>query len=278
MKKIRMIGFDLDGTLLDSKKRLSQENIEALAAAAKRGVIILPATGRPESGVPKEVLEIPGVRYLLSSNGARIVDLTTKELLYGSPINAAQSIHLARRLHVLAPGLWELYDQGNCYVDKATYHVIEHPDMTPQRRDYILATRIFTENLLEHIEKNQIAADKFQVFYPTKEEGQRMLEALQKEPGLAISCSTTFNWEINAENSGKGNGLLALGKLLGIQQEEILVLGDSKNDWNMLQMAGYPVVMENADDATKALGKFITRSNDQNGVAYAIKKFVLGND
>ena len=79
---IKMIGLDLDGTLLNSEKVFTDYSKEVLGEAIRQGVIVLPATGRPLTGIPKEVLEFPGIRYALTSNGARVVDLKENKVLY----------------------------------------------------------------------------------------------------------------------------------------------------------------------------------------------------
>lgn len=81
MTKIKMIGLDLDGTLLTSRKELTPYTKEILAAAIREGVIVLAATGRPYSGIPQEIQTFPGIRYALTSNGARIIDTKTGEVL-----------------------------------------------------------------------------------------------------------------------------------------------------------------------------------------------------
>ena len=74
-QNIKMIGLDLDGTLLDSNKVFSDYSRQVIAEALRRGVVVLPATGRPASGIPREVMEFPGIRYALTSNGARVLDM-----------------------------------------------------------------------------------------------------------------------------------------------------------------------------------------------------------
>ncbi len=74
MSKIKMIGLDLDGTLLNTKKELTDYTKEVLARAIDQGVVVLTATGRPYTGIPEELREFPGMRYALTSNGARIMD------------------------------------------------------------------------------------------------------------------------------------------------------------------------------------------------------------
>ena len=74
-RNIKMIGFDLDGTLLNSNKEISDYTRDVMREAVKQGVIILPATGRPLTGIPKPVMALPGIRYAVTANGARVVDV-----------------------------------------------------------------------------------------------------------------------------------------------------------------------------------------------------------
>ena len=98
-------------------------------------------------------------------------------------------------------------------------------------------------------------------------------------PNLSICHATPFNIEIIPAGTGKGNRAgRQLGKILGIKREEIMACGDAPNDWNMLEMAGLPVVMANADEETKKKAAFITKSNEEDGVAYAVEQFVLKNE
>ena len=78
---IKMIGLDLDGTVLTTDKKMTPYTREVLQKAIEAGVVVLPATGRPISAISKEFLDIPGVRYALTSNGARILDLDTGQVL-----------------------------------------------------------------------------------------------------------------------------------------------------------------------------------------------------
>ncbi|MGI6071130.1 MAG: Cof-type HAD-IIB family hydrolase [Blautia sp.] len=274
-KKIRMIGFDLDGTILDSKKRLSKENIEAVTQAVEQGVIVLPATGRPQAGVPKEVLAIPGVRYLLASNGTRIIDLTTDEVIYQMCMDHELTMRLARSFAQVTDGMWELYAEGKCFVNEETYHFVDHPAMTAEMIQYLSSTRTYVKDLLGNMEATKACAEKFQTFYENEERLERTMEILDREPEVVVTSSSPYNLEINSKKAGKGNGLLALGKILGIEKEEIMAIGDSSNDWDMLEKVGMPVVMENSDAKTKKLAKYIARSNDENGVAHVIRKFIL---
>lgn len=275
MNKIRMIGLDLDGTVFNNNKEITLRTRQAMEAAIRQGVVVLPATGRPRSGLPEEFLKIPGVRYALTANGGRIVDLQTEQPIYECLIPWEMTQEIIEELDACKDGSWEVYYDGVCYVDKDAYTFVQHPDMTPAMIEYIKKSRIFKPDLREHMRKNKIGVEKLHMVFPNTEKRNRMMEQLKRHKDLDISFATSFNLEIIYAKSGKGNGLLELGKILGIKQEEIMACGDAPNDWDMLKKAGVAVVMDNADEETKKLASFVTKSNEEDGVAYAIEKFVL---
>ena len=105
MKAIQIVAFDLDGTLLDSDKNISERNIRALARCAEKGIYVVPTTGRPTDGVPKRIRELPGVRYAITTNGGAIVDLETGEQLMActlSPQKAVELLEITREFDVMA--------------------------------------------------------------------------------------------------------------------------------------------------------------------------------
>ena len=85
MKKIKMIGLDLDGTLLNSKKEVTDHTKSVLEEAIAQGIIVLVATGRPLTGIPGQVRAIQGMQYALTTNGARIYDLIHEKTILSHP-------------------------------------------------------------------------------------------------------------------------------------------------------------------------------------------------
>ncbi len=126
------------------------------------------------------------------------------------------------------------------------------------------------------MERENRAMDKAQGLFADMGERGRAWEELEAVGGLALVGSLGYNIEINAAGVNKGRGLLELGVLLGIRREEIMVCGDGDNDVSMLEEAGFGVAMGNAEEQVKAVADYITCSNDDEGVARAIEKFVLG--
>lgn len=275
-KKIRMIGLDLDGTVFNDAKVITAHTKAVLEEAIREGVVVLPATGRPECGLPEEFLQIPGVRYAVTSNGARVIDVVSQKAVYEQLIPCETALRAIRLMKTWENCVWEVYFEGKVMVEADEYRFLNHPDMTPALKEYMHKSRIPQKNLLEKMIKERINPEKIHmVFEDTAHRNRRMEELTQLFPEFEVSNATTFNIEINSIKAGKGTALVELAKLLGISREEIMACGDATNDWNMLKMAGFPVVMANGDAETKKLAAFVTRSNEEDGVAYAIEHFVL---
>ncbi len=275
-KNIRMIGLDLDGTVFDWEKRIRPHTRETIQKAIDQGVLVLPATGRPECGLPEQFMSIPGVRYAVTSNGARVVEYPSGKTVYEELIpwqRALDVLHTMRQWNISS---WEVYYGGKTYVEESEYKFVFHDNMSQGMRDYILRTRIPVKDLIGKIEREQICMEKLHMLFDDTDQRDRIMEQVKQQyPDLAVCYATCFNLEINSGKSGKGIALLKLGEQLGISREEIMACGDAPNDWNMLEQVGFPVVMENGDEETKKKAAFITRSNEEDGVAYAIEQFVL---
>lgn len=125
MHKIKMIGLDLDGTLLNENKELTPYTAEVLKKAMEQGVHIVISTGRPITGVPKELIEFPGMRYVISSNGGRILDLFEGKVLYENPVpheTAEKVLKIVSEYETLR----EIYFDGQGYVQQDELDNIHH--------------------------------------------------------------------------------------------------------------------------------------------------------
>ncbi len=273
-KTIKMIGFDLDGTLLTDDKKITVYTQQVLNEAIQRGIVVLPATGRPTTGLPKELLECPGIQYALTANGARIVDIATKTTLYESLISPQKAIQI---LDVFEKydAIPEIYYDGIGYTNEALlgniFEYFEHPSMA----QYILDTRVRIPSIREKILQSNRYLDKVQAMFRHSSERESALGQLQLIADIEITGALKNNLEINHRGVNKGKGLLELGKILGIKKEEIMCFGDGANDIEMLKEVGYGVAMENAKDDVKLVADYITTSNNEEGVAKAIRELVL---
>lgn len=273
-RTIRMIGVDLDGTLLNSEKQLTDYTKEVLKKAIEQEIAVVVATGRPFSGVPDELKHFPGMRYALTANGARILDMQKQKVVYENLLSgeiAEKVIDILKRHHAIH----EFFVDGVGYMNedglKNVYAYFEDPHMA----EYLQSTRIPVKDVKEKLQTMKCEVDKLQGIFRNQKDKQEALEELNTLSGIVVTAAMDNNLEINKEGTNKGLGLLQLGKSLGISREEIMACGDGGNDVEMLKEVGFAIAMANAYDPVKTAADFVTVSNDEDGVAKAIERFVL---
>lgn len=278
MQKIKLIGLDLDGTLLNEKKELTPYTAKVLTEAIEQGVHVVVSTGRPVTGVPNELLEFPGMRYVISSNGGRIIDIQEGKLLYDHPVpheTAEKVLKIVSEYEALR----EIYFEGQGYVQQDELDNIERYIKKRPVRDYVLSTRKPVKDIWEKMNEMQgKGVDKVHALFANLEDVEKARVRIEELNEVIVSGSLGSNLEMNALGVHKGNGLLILGELLGITREEIMACGDGGNDLEMLKTVGFGVAMENATEEVKAAADYITCSNEEDGVAKAIEKFVLNKE
>ena len=269
-----MIGFDLDGTLLTTDKILTERTKKALEMAAAQGVILVPATGRPLCGLPKELLELPFIKYAVTANGARILETKTEQVLSEMLI----SVEKAREILDIFSDydtLRDVYYDGIGYSEKEKLVHIQDYVMTKAMGEYILNTRVPVESVEEKFETENRGTDKVQALFRYQTDKQEAWKRIRKVTGVEATGALENNIEVNAEGVHKGMALLKLGEIFGISREEIASFGDGSNDTMMLKTVGMGVAMANAMPEVKAAADRLTDSNDEEGVARFIEKYIL---
>ncbi|MDN0044845.1 Cof-type HAD-IIB family hydrolase [Mediterraneibacter glycyrrhizinilyticus] len=272
--KIKMIGLDLDGTLLTDKKELTARTKAVISRTLSQGIVVLVATGRPWMGIPEELRNFPGMRYALTSNGARVIDTQEERVIEEhllSPELALQALEICGKYDTLQ----EVYFDGQGYAPADKMAVVERYHRNPSMCEYMRNTRIPVDNIAELVKEENRGLDKVQALFADMEERTQAWRELREVSGLELVGSLRYNIEINTAGVNKGTGLVNLGKVLGIKREEIMAFGDGDNDIVMLKEVGIGVAMANAEDKVKETADYITLSNEEDGVAEAIEKLVL---
>lgn len=273
-RRIKMIGLDLDGTVLTEKKKITDRTREIISTAISRGVTVLFATGRPWMGISEVLMDFPGMRYALTSNGARIIDIQQGSVIEEhllSPELAQKALEICSKYDTLQ----EVYFDGQGYAPAEKMAVVEKYHRNPSMCDYMRKTRRPVNDIQELVRTENRGLDKVQALFSDMEERSLAWKELKKETGLELVGSLQYNIEINASGVNKGTGLVNLGRMLGITRDEIMACGDGDNDILMLKEVGFGVAMANAEDLVKEAADYITLSNEEDGVAEAIEKFVL---
>lgn len=275
MYKIGLIALDLDGTLLDSRKNLSQENLAALQRAADLNIQIVPTTGRFYMGMPEKIRNLSFVRYAITINGAEVLDVKTGEVIYRAELPYLQAIKIMELLDTL-PVIYDCYMDGAGWMTAALKEKIDDMVDDPHYVKMLHELRQSVPELKAFLRQRGQNVQKVQFFTRDMALRERLLEELPKLfPGIVVSSSNPQNVEINHVDANKGRAVLALAEHLGLQRAHTMAFGDGLNDLSMIRDAGIGVAMENACGEVLSAADYVTAHNDAHGVAKGIEKYVF---
>lgn len=269
-RKIELIVTDLDGTLLDSKSQLSDRNVTVLKQAMEQGVRVMLATGKTYPSAKDIIARLGLTTPGIFSQGLAIYtaagSVTHQETL--DPVVARQVITFAedRGFNVVAyAGTRILTRSLFPYAEKL--HTQYHEPM-PEGIGGL-------QNILDEMAVNKLII--------MRQGEPRRIKALrwQLEKQLdgrarLLQSSLKDMLEVLPSGGSKGAAMRVVAKEMGVSLANILAIGDGENDVEMVQMAGLGVAVSNADDHLKAVADEIVASNDEDGVAEAVERFVLG--
>lgn len=271
---IRIIGLDLDGTVLTRKKELTAANRAALQEAAENGIYIVPVTGRPLSGVPEQIMDLPFIRYVITSNGAVTTDRSSGNVIRERYMTA----ETAHRTLVAAEGegiIREYFAEGFGFHDAGTRKLLwKRFEGTPVLQ-YLKKSRVQVEDLYGGLGGRGRGIENISIMCPTPEEKARVLERVKEIEGIRIIYPWPTDLEITSEKADKGEALLSLAGLLGLSKEEVMAMGDGNNDLGLMNAAGLSVAMGNSSREVLEAADHVTEDNEHDGVAAAIKRYVL---
>ena len=264
----KLIALDLDGTLKNSENKITPKTKEALIKAQQQGVKVVLASGRPTPGLRHEAKELELDKYegyLLSFNGAHVSDYKTKETIYEQTLTieeAKKAYDRAKEYHLACM----TYENDVVVTeDESDEYVIVEGNINDIS---VKKIESFKDNLKDPIHK---------VLLTGKPDFVASIVEEFKEPfgdSLSIYRSAPFFIEVMAQGIDKAASLDRLAKSLGIKQEEVMAFGDGYNDLSMIEYAGMGISMANGVDGVKERANFITLSNDEDGIAYALEKFL----
>ncbi|SHH28933.1 Cof-type HAD-IIB family hydrolase [Clostridium grantii] len=271
--KYKLICIDMDGTLLNDDKVISEENKLVLKEAHDKGVHISVCTGRLFTSA-RNFSEMIGVKTpIIASNGAYIREKDEEKVIYKKilPKETCRKIY-------------EIMRNFDVYKFFNTFDIVASEGDFP---DWYTYTR-FNEGLSEEQKvKLEVYSDfddfiesqdemlKFVAVSKDIEELNKARKALSVLDDIEIVSSAPLNFEINAKGVSKGDAAEQLAKIYGLDRNEVICIGDSGNDLSMIKYAGLGIAMGNAEDGIKLNADYITDTNNNDGVAKAIRKFVL---
>lgn len=263
----KLIAIDMDGTLLKENKTISHRTKKAINVACKKDVKIVLASGRPLEGLDPYLEEL-GIKseedYVMSYNGSIVQNAQTKELIFKNILKGSDLSYLYKISKEVGVNI-HAFSKAGC--------------ITPRMSEYsALEGEINGIPVLE-VDYNTVLPDEDIIkimFVDPEEVLEEVIKKLPQElyEKYTVVRSASHFLEFLNKKSSKGTGVKALADHLGIKKEEIICIGDAGNDLDMIEFAGLGVAMGNAFDEVKAVADYITYSNEEDGVAHVIEKFI----
>ncbi|AUS98837.1 haloacid dehalogenase [Clostridium thermosuccinogenes] len=269
----KMIAIDLDGTLLNSEKKISSENKRFIKLAMDMGVKVVICSGRVYRGARMYAREIGSKDPVIACNGAVIKCADTGEILFNNPMSAddcAKVIDICRR-----EGIYFHYYVGDTlYAEK-----MERSALSIWKRNKELPEedRIdvqIADDLIKVLRDSGELPLKVIAICDDKERLAKARAEVERIGSVDVTSSGSNNFEVIKKGNNKGRALEILTERLGIKREELIAIGDNENDAPMIRYAGLGIAMGNAETFIKDMADFVTLTNEQNGVAAAIRRFI----
>lgn len=285
-----IITIDLDGTLINDQHKICDENIQAIQNAQNQGYEVVIATGRAYFDA-KEILKKNNLSlYIIGANGATIHNMAGENLLT-VPMPTG---HVTRNIMQWLEEhqyYYEVFCEDGIYTPSYGREILNTE--LAQERQFRTADRIDVMEVALSKQLGQIgfrqmhgyqdffANDKkifnILVFTFDEEKKKRGIKKFKNIPNLTLVHSSPFNFELEHVDASKGNALVYLAKKLGIDLERSMAVGDSGNDVSMFKVVSDSFAMTNADGDIQKQAKYMTKNNNEQGVAHAIYQFLGKN-
>lgn len=270
---IKLIAIDLDGTLLREDCTISARTKEVLEEAGRQGYLVVPATGRSYRNTRFVMKDFHGISYYINGNGSVISRGDTGEILYFHEMdieNVKRICELAQKYDTYI----ELYAGQDAYTDEKGSQVIRRCGLLEEYCQQLLDTNLFADNFGKFLSTEGVRVGKIHILASDMEEKEKLFKEIDAIPGVHPISVISNNIEVVHGKWSKWNAVLKLAEMTGVSQQEIMAIGDSNNDYEMLLNAGYSVAMGNACQRVKEISSTVTDTNENDGVAKAVEELL----
>ncbi|RXI99874.1 HAD family phosphatase [Anaerobacillus alkaliphilus] len=267
----RLLALDIDGTLLQSNHRLAKQTKEAIEYAKRKGVYVTLATGRSFPSAQKVANALNLETDIITHDGA-FIGSSLESPTFERRLNNDKAFHIV-----------ELLEKHNCHIrvmhekfaigNKIRQKNFLVAKMTVGIGDPVFYPVTFVDSLSNYLLSDPVMPPKIHAFFFHEKDRLAAKEDLIKQiPGIHVTSSSEGGLEIVSEGISKATGLQILGKKLGISLNKMVAIGAYDNDIEMITQVGLGVAMGNAPKYIRDQADWVTRSNNQNGVAYMVKE------
>lgn len=269
-KEIKLIALDLDGTVLTDNNTLSDKVKRSLEKAIQSGIEVVAASGRPYGSMPKNVLEIEGLNYSITSNGAAVHDNSGRRI-HSSLINEEDVISLLKITEEYDL-IFEAFVDGLTYTDsRYTANPLKY-GCSEAYVDYVKASHGHIDNMREFIYNHRRELDSIEIVCTDAKKRAHIRQLIgDSTSGFYITSSSENFIEFMDKSATKGNAVDWLCNHLDINKEHTCACGNADNDADMIEQSGFGAAVENASRLCLDCADIIVPSNNSDGVARLIE-------
>ena len=271
-KNYQLIAFDMDGTLLNNRNRISEATLEAIREAAEAGKHIVIATGRSYGEVAPYRDQFRDIRFAIMESGALVYDfredkVLRREVFPQETVEALIAVSNKEKMQVQAMTMGEsLIEQG--FVEGLEEEGLE------ELKKFVEMCETIVPDVRAELQNRRTGFEKINFYHESKSARAKSLERVKDLP-VEPAFSAVNSLELSPPGVSKGHALRELAEMLGVPIDCTIAVGDSGNDVAMLRAAGLAVAMGNADDELREASDVVVATNEEDGCAEAIRRFLL---
>lgn len=289
----KLIAIDLDGTLLNSYGQVSEKNKEYINKAINNGAEVVIASGRPVSSARSIANEINANNYIICGNGSILYDLQNNQILYNKFIEKNKVLQIIKICEENSI-YYNIYTENLTITKSLNYNTLvynyENQNKPEEQRTNIKIVNDIYKYIDESEDTNVLKitiCDNSNIIFGRIIKRLRDIKNIDVLDVEHMSRKTIKNGtsevkieyyytEVTSQNVNKWNAIEKLASELNINREEIMSIGDNINDKEMIENAGLGVIMGNSAPYMKEFANAEVATNNEDGVAEAIEKYVLG--
>ena len=261
----KLIACDMDGTLLNSENKITNRTVAAIKAAKEKGVVFTLSTGRPVQGARKYIEQLDLDCPIITYNGAVIVHSRSGEIIFSQNMDTSEAKTVYSEA-VKRGTMFLVWSQNKLYVsgfgEKSAFYESNVNTKAELIEDF---DKLLNQGITKILWIND--ANLLDEWIP-------QLNSINLKHTTVTKSRATF-LEFFSNKTSKAVAMEKLGEYYGIDKTQMIAMGDLSNDLPMIEYAGLGIAMGNATQEVKAAADYVTDSNNDDGVAKAIEKFVL---
>lgn len=271
-REIKLVVFDLDGTLLTSKSEISNKSKEAIKSLRKKGIKVAIASGRIASMLKYFYEDLDLDDFVISSNGACIEDLSINkpiQQLFSDPEDSKKVVEFCVKHHIECNILKREASYFQSYSERVSKFKL-YNDHAKEANSEEIEIIYYEDGIADY---NNIG--KLLIYEMNQKKIEMVKKFVSENTKLTFLSSGIGYLDVCSVGVSKGNAVKKVAEYMGIELEQVCAFGDYDNDISMLEIVGIAIVTANGSENTLKHADYITKSNDDEGIAHAVNEILL---